>query len=345
MRYRTQSANVLNEADRFQAILDWQLFSSEQDARLFNYNEEVDWKPGVPLYDHPHSVDYNGCSCYDCRESEPIEDGRYYGNHVRPFLQTIEYYDDDLDGWRGNSCEQLRRYQPMLCESCDVWWLRDENPSECWVCGAEFPGLKRLKTSLPGEHLMRHQSNMMGRGQSMGSIFEEFEEAMAPMVSAAQRAYSQMSAYITSNLNRDLGYAWRSIMQESLNYPVIEAEESRPPTPEPGVFGGRPELSLIPKVSQSAALVGPWVKDAPWRPRIGRLLREAGPAIFEKPPIKVPQFNTYKYYASYDDPSGWSNPQATDTRRRRNHDAYRPSVRRNRQRARASRSARSARRN
>lgn len=114
MRYRTQSANVLNEADRFERILNFQLFVMEQETKLYGYNPDTDWSPGTPLYPNPRTHFRPGS------EDEELEG--YYGNCPRPIIQLLD--DGDY-------------YQGMKCQDCDVSWGRDE--TTCWMCGRDYP--------------------------------------------------------------------------------------------------------------------------------------------------------------------------------------------------------------
>lgn len=103
-RYRTQSANVLNEADQFSQILDWELFTADQDALLWGGNE-TEWKPGTPLVTHPH---------------ERIDD---LGGHPRPIFELMSdvvFHNRD------------QIWFLTMCEKCQVSW---EVGSSCWMCG------------------------------------------------------------------------------------------------------------------------------------------------------------------------------------------------------------------
>lgn len=120
-RVLARSAAILDGADRFEDILNWQLFVAEQEAMLWGYNEKTDWVPGEPLYRRPRT---SICDCSSC-----IEDGysgRYEGNAIRPMFE--EFDDGSVIG-------------PMICEPCGVSWDRYEYP-ECWLCGKDY-GFRR----------------------------------------------------------------------------------------------------------------------------------------------------------------------------------------------------------
>lgn len=97
-----KSVAILNEADDFGRILDWQLFCMEQENLLWGYRESVEWLPGDPLYPYPNRIwfDING-----------------QGNYVRPLVEVLD------DFYLGPG---------VRCEDCQVsWWGRDP----CWMCG------------------------------------------------------------------------------------------------------------------------------------------------------------------------------------------------------------------
>lgn len=111
-----KSADVLNEADRFQRIMETQMFIMEQETRLYGYNPDTNWTPGEPLYQDPRFIYRTGCDCCD-----PAEVDGYVGHHVRPMIEEME--DGD-------------HYQHMRCSDCDVSW---KDGDECWACGKAWP--------------------------------------------------------------------------------------------------------------------------------------------------------------------------------------------------------------
>lgn len=110
MKYRTQSANVLNEADRFENILEWRLFSEEQTARLWSGD---DWVPGDPLFMHPQE--------------------RYF------------FHDDDMGECPREMVQIIDppgHYTDMRCQDCAVSWggavtWGGHKDNICWNCGKE----------------------------------------------------------------------------------------------------------------------------------------------------------------------------------------------------------------
>lgn len=124
-RYLVKSAEVLNDADAFQKILDWELFAMEQEARLYGYDgSEVThrgsvWTPGDPIHGHPHAT-------YDFR-AEFQEWTGPWGNHVRPMVEDLPAPDERQYGAR--------------CKPCGVSWADGDI---CWMCEIERPKLPRL---------------------------------------------------------------------------------------------------------------------------------------------------------------------------------------------------------
>jgi hypothetical protein len=103
MKYRAQSADVLNSADNMTRQLDWMLFVQNQDKQLFGENPYTDWVPGVALYPKP-------------KRSE-LFDGR--GCYIRPMFEVLEY--------GGKMLREAAR-----CKDCDVSW---KGSDPCFVCG------------------------------------------------------------------------------------------------------------------------------------------------------------------------------------------------------------------
>lgn len=122
MRYRTKSADVLNEADRFQRIMEWQLFCSEQENQLWGYDPDQEWTPGMPMYPRPYRIDIYDCECVLCDNYDAHDDEyghHYFGNHVRPMFELFE----DREG-------------RVWCTTCEV--TGDWSETSCWMCGEEW---------------------------------------------------------------------------------------------------------------------------------------------------------------------------------------------------------------
>ena len=125
MKYNKISADVLNEADRFERILNWQLFCSQQEAMLWDYagTSESKWNPGDNLWRHPMFRDFASENALPWDEAQEFGSQMYGGNHIRPMFELLE------DG---------ERYAYMACDDCDVSWARSVE-KDCWNCGKEYP--------------------------------------------------------------------------------------------------------------------------------------------------------------------------------------------------------------
>lgn len=137
-KYLARSAEVLSEADRQQGIIDFMLFTHEQNSRMYGPNEKVKWEPGTPLYSHPQN-----------RVSE-VHDGMDYwnsdgvwGNHARPMIE--EFIDGETpDIARCGDCQttwgRSQRHVKCNCSSEDCpgyWESYGDDPGECFLCGEE----------------------------------------------------------------------------------------------------------------------------------------------------------------------------------------------------------------
>src|SRR4051812_665298 len=99
---KTQSVNILNDADEFERRMNWQLFASEQESVLWGGAEEDEnggktWRPGDSLW--------------------PMPRGHFYGEQT--VRRMIQEFDTDND-------------RSSRCEKCDVWWI---GPDPCFECG------------------------------------------------------------------------------------------------------------------------------------------------------------------------------------------------------------------
>lgn len=128
MKYNLKSADVLNEADRFEQILNWTLFTSEQDRMLWGYNPKIEWTPGLPMYRDPRAIDPDewrsefGDWEYDSQDEEnPNYWQGPWGNCARPMY---ELYEDGNEHW------------PQMCDPCQVSW---RGGITCWNCGTDYP--------------------------------------------------------------------------------------------------------------------------------------------------------------------------------------------------------------
>ena len=74
MKYRTQSANALNDADAFGKKLDWILFVAENESAFYG-GAEGEWSPGDALFNRPTAYTRMGVGS---------------GNYIRPMFEEIE---------------------------------------------------------------------------------------------------------------------------------------------------------------------------------------------------------------------------------------------------------------
>lgn len=145
MKYRTKSADVLNEADRLERIMDWQLFCIEQEKLLYGPTNDRDaeaWRPGDNLHFAPGELSWM-IEFDEMFFGEVRFDSDYlssFGNCVRPVIQTFEW-DEDLDGedFHGDRVQRVISYPSVECKSCGVGWKRDDT---CWMCGRTYEYLK-----------------------------------------------------------------------------------------------------------------------------------------------------------------------------------------------------------
>lgn len=144
MKYRTKSADVLNEADRLERILDWQLFCIGQEKLLFGHTEDRDgaaWTPGDPIHFEPREkawmIEYDEMFFDENRNDDDYLSS--FGNCIRPIVQTYEF-DEDLgdEDFYGDRVQRLISYPHVECQACGVGWKHDET---CWMCGTTYEHL------------------------------------------------------------------------------------------------------------------------------------------------------------------------------------------------------------
>jgi hypothetical protein len=148
---KKRSVTVLDEADDFEAKLRWVLFKTEQDKRLFEYNDDVPWYPGMAMYPRPR------------------------GHLV--FEQTVRYMVQELDDLR-----EWDDWFEYRCEDCETWWV---GMDPCWVCGEErldltksfWPGHKAAYMSFGDVRLRLDMGDMERRmGRVAVRLREPFED-------------------------------------------------------------------------------------------------------------------------------------------------------------------------
>lgn len=99
-----KSRKVSEEAERFEAIMRFNIFREEQELQLWGYREDTDWVPGVPMYDRPSS--------------------RAGQQYIRRMIESL----DIAPPWHLTSEFSIDNH----CVVCDVAWNGRE---PCFVCG------------------------------------------------------------------------------------------------------------------------------------------------------------------------------------------------------------------
>lgn len=241
MKYLAKSAGILSDADRFQAILDVQLFTMEQDIRLWVREDfVVTWRPGDPLYTDPRNM-----GSYELDEFgfEEEELSGYYGHCVRPM---IEEFGDATDPRR------------MRCEDCDVSWRGTE---PCWMCGEEKkPRFSFYQDFFHDAHrpigVISHFS--MDRGGFVTANLEAFVAEERLFVERQMRVFDRAMEGASQSMQlfaRQMGFSGvqshYSVIDEwhTANRALQVADLSRPwpylpPTPPPNPFK-RKEVEIV----------------------------------------------------------------------------------------------------
>lgn len=113
------SVDVLDEADRFEDILTWQLFKADQEQMLRPRGERVaigpdDWEPGIPIHKRP-----SWASTFTGEQ------------FVRPMVEEMAI--DHFHIPRELSMEFPRK---LRCEPCQTYWSSND---PCFACGEDRP--------------------------------------------------------------------------------------------------------------------------------------------------------------------------------------------------------------
>lgn len=231
MKYRTQSANVLNEADDAERRLNWVLFCQEQEQILWGAPEK-EWRPGDFLYSNAKKG-YVGALDADCR---------FQGNHPRPMIQQFEidaFTMYVLDGW-GNSVQDEI---VATCPECGVGW---DGNGDCWICGR--PGDRPIRIAgwdPPVGQIRDVEMNAEG-AVVQAALFEEFQidfnryRFAAEAMGATSRLYLDRDELVNFESPDDL-YTW---VREELERSLMEALDREVvigSSPEDGLRGQRPQ--------------------------------------------------------------------------------------------------------
>lgn len=169
-KYLARSADVLSEADRFQDIMEWELFTFAQEQLLWGYNEEVSWVPGVPIYEDPRLIYRGSCDCSICIEDYgPVPD--YTGHCVRPMFEEFE---------DGVHPERQR------CEPCGVSW---NDGDICWMCGKTYT--RPTYDVSYGGYVLSYAAADVGFTIRMAGAMDGFRQGMRGLASAVDE-WSQL---------------------------------------------------------------------------------------------------------------------------------------------------------
>lgn len=302
MKYRTQSANVLNEADRFQRILDWQLFCNEQERALWGYNPDVDWVPGDPIYTHPAYVfRSDACSCGDCDDANNLEG--YYGNVPR---RMIELFDD------------VESYRYVRCEDCDVSWSGLD--PICWSCGKKSEkGSTFSFFSQPVFQVQNISENAFGISVEMQIIHglqEELGREWQEVMNRHMRAFSIMGDVIQEHFVEPTIRAtsvfqemWSRLRQiDEISSFYVEQDTRIEPAPGNPFEAVEPEIELVPPVVPNLPEWGAYN-----RPRVEL------PANWAelRPTVPLPNMPEPRDFSKLQDEVYWraANPSIQDRRR------------------------------
>lgn len=147
---KKQSVKILNDADDFSRQLDWILFKTEQDNRLFN-GPSNQWRPGDNLFPVPGRVTPQILDC-------AMAGYTIWAIIGGPVVGGFEVYESDFDDhedWADNyyvyegnvwrymadviELESDNMEPTMACPDCLVSWdgMRTLEDLNCWVCGKE----------------------------------------------------------------------------------------------------------------------------------------------------------------------------------------------------------------
>lgn len=216
MKYRTKSAEVLNEADRAQRMLDWQLFCIDQERILYG---DKYWEPGDFLWRSPGEIrdaqemDWEFFNEYPYAEDEDEFGPGFWGNCMRPIFQTYEFEQDQLGEGPSTRYENVLRYRDVRCEPCGVDWGR-EGGDECWVCGTSYPW-PEIPKPLEWKTIPRRNVANVSFGNVEMSVdgitirgtldFSPFVDGIRAMGEAAERAVPAF---------RQLSEHYHAVMQE-----------------------------------------------------------------------------------------------------------------------------------
>jgi hypothetical protein len=212
-----KSAQVLDEAQRMEDILNWQLFTMEQDTKLWGYNPDVEWTPGEPIYKHPRE------RMFEFHGHEHNEYNGTWGGWVRPMIQEL----DDLENFPDEF------YERHGCNECQV--LGDEADNFCWCCGMSYrerPKPRReawemLPTITPNEMRIEHgfdidRNQIVYRAEADASWFvqrmREERDLVRDMIQRPEIREDRdaLEHWVMRGLQLEVGPDWIRTMNEQM---------------------------------------------------------------------------------------------------------------------------------
>lgn len=220
------SAKVLDDAERQLAIMDWQLFTMEQENKLWGYNENTDWVPGEPIHKHPYDLgrEHNDRisemdseefgEAYRAHEENSAADSLFWdgpiGNHVRPMIQEFDIGEDYADS--------------MICQDCEVSWNKYKEDA-CWNCGKEFPKLKRADP-IKIEHI---------REVALHSVEPMFPLPMFEITDMRMDGHGiTADLRLREGLRNEMGENWYALMGEAMRGVSASMREMAPAARQAG---------------------------------------------------------------------------------------------------------------
>ena len=212
-----RSAAVLDEADRMQAILEWQLFAEEQTTRLFYAEAEgVTWRPG----DRSQGL---------------------ITNYIRPMAEVLM-----SDGTMDESYAYAESSRQRPCESCDEGWYNFDG--ECISCGEHIPrpmsayveDYDRQFTNYVMADVEVTRALAEGARQTSNHI-NEFGQVVYRIHTQFRIRADQMSADFFNVL---LGEEYNNSLQRIVSYTQPE-KPSRPQVSHDPLFRSQKKLVLV----------------------------------------------------------------------------------------------------
>jgi hypothetical protein len=265
-KYLTKSAEVLSAADRQEDIIDWILFSNEQNSRIFaELGPEEWWRPGIPLYKKPdgwmeagaqyirpmiqeqpigrfHNIDAVKYiqRCNDCETSWAGKDVCFNcGEYVEPTSFAHEYVRNETDTFL-QMISLLERNPEHLAVDYDIDY--DQYHFRGYTYSAEMVEQELLSRRARREEQERRRDNLRG----LRTSFAVMDEA----VETSRHNMEQFTAEIARDGLAEWQTHWiRAYFSDQVLAPDQAVEllgwqtyYMREPTPEPESVFIKPEI-------------------------------------------------------------------------------------------------------